>query len=116
VPAEVWSHQEDSTEYLPEGFDREGFIHCTNGLQELIDVANRYYAGDMRPFRVLILKMDQIASPVRYDDPQEIYPHIYGPLNTSAVVGMLDARRDEQGTFVSFSGSNGSSSAKGSKS
>lgn len=102
VPEEVWDRQKDASEYLPEGFENDGFIHCTNGLDELIAVANRYYTGDKRPFRALILKVEKIQSPVRYDDPAETFPHIYGPLNTDAVVGMLTAKRDEDGTFVSF--------------
>ena len=102
APSDVWERQKDAPEYLPEAFDDDGFIHCTNGLQELLAVANRYYAADKRPYRALILKVEKIESPVQYDDPEETFPHIYGPLNTSAVVGMLDAKRDEDGTFISF--------------
>lgn len=102
VPTEVWERQKDAPQYLPEAFEADGFIHCTNGLEELLAVANRYYTGDHRPYRVLILKVDLIDSPVRYDDPNEIFPHIYGPLNLSAVVGMLDAQRHEDGRFISF--------------
>ena len=102
VPGEVWEHQKDAAEYLPEAFENDGFIHCTNGLDELLAVANRYYLADSRPYRVLILKVELINSMVRYDDPEEIFPHIYGPLNTSAVVGTLDAKRSEDGRFISF--------------
>jgi uncharacterized protein (DUF952 family) len=102
VPDEVWSRHKDSALYLPKAFDQDGFIHCTNGLQELVDVGNRYYTADPRPFRALILKTELIESPVRYDDPEETFPHIYGPLNTNAVVGILSAKRDESGRFLSF--------------
>ena len=103
VPKQVWEKQREQSEYLPEAFSQDGFIHCTNGLEELVNVGNRYYTSDERPFLVLILDVSKIQAPVRYDDPDEIYPHIYGPLNTDAVVGTLEVRRDENGTFLPFS-------------
>lgn len=103
APEAVWKEQSDTATYLPESFDREGFIHCTDGLDELMAVANRYYTADTRPFLVLILQVDKIQSPVRYDDLSAIFPHIHGPLNTNAVIGVIPVQRDEDGTFVSFS-------------
>ena len=108
VPEEVWSRYRHSDEYIPDAFEHDGFIHCTNGLQELVAVGNRYYTADHRPYRALILRTDTISSPVRYDDPDEIFPHIYGPLNVDAVVGILSAQRDEFGKFLSFSRDEGS--------
>lgn len=103
VPAEEWERQRERPTYRPQAFDIDGFIHCTNGLDELVAVGNHYYREDPRPYLALILKLDAIESEVRYDDPDHIFPHIYGSLNTSAVVGMLEARRAEDGRFVSFS-------------
>jgi uncharacterized protein (DUF952 family) len=102
VPSVVWDRQSDAPTYLPEDYERDGFIHCTNGLDELVAVGNRYYKADQRQFRVLILDVSKVESPVRYDDPGEIFPHIYGPLNTNSIVGLLLARRNEDGTFVSY--------------
>lgn len=108
VPDEVWSQYGNSEEYLPEAFEEDGFIHCTNGLQELVAVGNRYYTADHRRYRALILRIDKIDSAVRYDDSEETFPHIYGPLNVDAVVGILSALRDELGKFISFSKDEGS--------
>ena len=103
VPVEEWERHKDEAEYTPAAFDADGFIHCTNGLDELVAVGNRYYQQDPRRYLVLILNVSKIASPVRYDDPDQVFPHIYGPLNTSAVVGMLEVSRADDGTFLSFS-------------
>ncbi|HWV24988.1 MAG TPA: DUF952 domain-containing protein [Thermomicrobiales bacterium] len=103
VPAEDWERQKDQVKYVPAAFDADGFIHCTNGLDELVAVGNRFYQDDQRRYLALILNVPAISSPVRYDDPDQIYPHIYGPLNTNAVVGMLEAQREDDGTFLSFS-------------
>ena len=102
TPTEVWERQRDGPLYVPEGFEREGFIHATNGLDPLLDVANLFYVSDGRPFCVLQLDVGAIRAAVRYDDPEELYPHIFGPLNTDAVVGTMTAHRSTEGRFVRF--------------
>lgn len=102
APEEVWEHQKHRETYLPEAYEEDGFIHCTNGLDELVQVGNRYYTGDARTYITLILDLSKITSPVRYDDPNETFPHIYGPLNTSAVIGELAVDRAEDGEFLGF--------------
>jgi len=102
VPATVWAERKDAAEYVPEAYDQDGFIHCTNGLDELVKVANMFYTSDPRPFQALVLDTATIASEVRYDDPNETYPHIYGPLNTDAVIGELAVTRADDGTFLAI--------------
>ncbi|HYH12546.1 MAG TPA: DUF952 domain-containing protein [Thermomicrobiales bacterium] len=103
VPEPVWVEQRGEKEYIPDAFEADGFIHCTNGLDPLRDVANMFYKGDERSYVVLALDAEKIRSEVRYDDPEQIYPHIYGPLNTDAVIGVFDAARGDDGTFEGFS-------------
>lgn len=102
VPTQVWAGIGDSDWYTPEAFDQDGFIHCTNGLDELVAVGNLFYTTDPRDFTVLVLNVPAIASEVRYDDDGEVYPHIYGPLNTSSVLGELQVSRSDDGRFVSI--------------
>lgn len=97
---EEWTAQKDSASYIPGAYEADGFIHCTNGLDQLVDVANMFYQDSPEPRTVLVLDLNLIESEVRYDDPNERFPHIYGPLNPSAVVGELPVRRQEDGTFV----------------
>jgi uncharacterized protein (DUF952 family) len=40
-----------------------------------------------------------LQSPVRYDDPAQIYPHIYGPINLDAVVEVRRVIRLADGSF-----------------
>lgn len=101
-PVEVWQRQKDQDEYLPEAYEVDGFIHCTDGLENLLRVGNMFYTGDRREFCVLVLKTGDIRSEIRYEDPEEIFPHIYGPLNTSAVQGEMRVLRGDDGTFLSF--------------
>jgi uncharacterized protein (DUF952 family) len=96
----VWDAAAGEATYVPEAYEVDGFIHCTNGIDEIVAVGNMFYQGDPRPFQVLALDIDQFEAEVRYDAPGEVYPHIYGPLNTSAVIGAYPVLRDEAGRFL----------------
>ncbi|CAN5370633.1 DUF952 domain-containing protein [soil metagenome] len=65
----------------------EGFIHCSFAGQ-LDGVIGRYYSG---ADRIVVLEIDPekltsklINEPSTND---EVYPHIYGPINRDAIVG-----------------------------
>ncbi|HEV2128828.1 MAG TPA: DUF952 domain-containing protein, partial [Thermomicrobiales bacterium] len=75
---------------------------CTSGLEPLRNVGNMFYTGDTRDYLVLVIDVTKITSEVRYDDPERIYPHIYGPLNAETVIGLLDVERSADGTFIKF--------------
>ena len=100
VPSENWAAQAAGQTYVPDGFDREGFIHLTIGAENVIEVANRYYRQDPRAYSVLVLDKDRITARVQFDDDSGRYPHVYGPLNTDAVVAVHPVMRDEDGSFV----------------
>jgi uncharacterized protein (DUF952 family) len=100
TPFAVWRAQSGSNTYIPEPFEREGFIHCTDGQERVIDVANRYYSGDPRPYCLLEIERSQVSAPVVYEDPERVYPHIYGPLNIDAVRVVRSVGRDGMGRFV----------------
>jgi uncharacterized protein (DUF952 family) len=101
VPVDIWRNARNLPYYTPEAYEADGFIHCTNGIDEVIDVGNRYYTGDPRSFALLVLDVPRIKPEVRYDDPERVFPHIYGALNTDAVLGELTVNRAPDGTFVS---------------
>ncbi|HEU0165806.1 MAG TPA: DUF952 domain-containing protein [Thermomicrobiales bacterium] len=102
TPLEVWERQQYQQDYYPEAFPNDGFIHCTNGTDQLIWVANTFYTAERREIVVLALSVPAITSEVRYDDPEEKFPHIYGPLNPSAVIGKLRVVRAGDGGFLAI--------------
>ena len=85
LPA-VWERFKNRPSYQPESLATEGFIHCSYPSQ-LEAVLKRYYS---RVDKVLILKIDTeklLAKLVKEPSTNnEMYPHIYGRLNHSAVV------------------------------
>jgi uncharacterized protein (DUF952 family) len=97
-----WNAQKDSEHYVPGAYEGDGFIHCTNGLDMLTEIANMFYKNSPDERTVLVLDIERIASDLRYDDEAQTFPHIYGPLNTSAVIGELQVNRIVDGTFVSM--------------
>ena len=98
--ADVWNSQQASGSYRPEAFEADGFVHCTIGEDNLIAVANAFYAGDRRAHVVLEIAPSRLSSPVRFEDPARIYPHIHGPLNGDAVISVRRVWRAPDGTFL----------------
>ncbi len=102
APSEVWESQKFGASYTPEGFADEGFIHCTDTLEELVAVGNRYYRSDPRPFVVLAVDCEQVTGEVIYEDEQRIFPHIYGLLNLDAILSVQAVVRGADGTFLTM--------------
>lgn len=91
----------DPTEpYLPADYETDGFIHCTDGAEALSIVLTTYYKDEPGDWVVLYLDADRITSPVHYDDPAQIFPHVYGPINRDAIVAVKDVGRAADGTFL----------------
>ncbi|MDN5893562.1 MAG: DUF952 domain-containing protein [Nocardioides sp.] len=66
--------------------DEEGFIHAAREDQ-WTDVHARYYGETRSRLVLLTIDTDKLTSPWQEDEVgDESYPHIYGPLNPSAVV------------------------------
>lgn len=102
APREHWIAQASNSSYLPERFEDEGFIHCTDTIEEVVAVGNRYYQSDTRPYVLLELDCERIAAPIVYEDAGKIFPHIYGALDVEAVRHVHPVSRDERGRFISI--------------
>ena len=100
VPRAIWEARDPEAPYEAESLTTEGFVHCTDGKDELIVVANRYYATDPRPFLAVTLDLDRVVSPWRFDVPGSPYPHIYGPIAAAAVIAVAPLERHRDGRFV----------------
>lgn len=101
VPQAYFDSQDSQTDYLPEPFARDGFIHCTDGADEMARTANRYYRSNPAPHYYLYIDKSRVRVPIRYVAEPRIYPHIYGALNRDAIVAVCPARREPDGTFLS---------------
>jgi len=95
-----WQAQDAARDYIPRDFARDGFIHCTDGADEMARTANRYYRDHHAPHLYLYIDKSLVRAPLRYDAEPKIYPHIYGALNRDAIVAVRPARRNGDGEFL----------------
>jgi uncharacterized protein (DUF952 family) len=76
-------------------------------------VANAFYRDAPGPLMVLLIEEDLLDSAVRWEPPDGgpppgttedvLFPHVYGPINRSAVAGMMEVRRSADGDWASVS-------------
>ena len=102
VPAVHWAAASATDPYVAPSLDDEGFVHCTDGAEQLVRPANRYYRADPRPFVALTVDLDAIAAPWSIDDPARIYPHIHGPIERRAIIAVAPVDRDPHGRFLAI--------------
>lgn len=100
VPEAVWDAHDPTTPYLPAAYPADGFVHCTDGDAEMVIVANRFYRADPQAFLLLTLDLERTGSPWRFDDPGEVYPHVYGSIDPACVTQVRRMVREADGTFT----------------
>lgn len=99
VPVGGWPP--DTREYRGESLDIQGFIHCSTAGQ-LIPVANRFFR-ERDDLVVIVIDEGKVRSPVIYENLEggtEAFPHIYGPLQTGAVIDCFALPPKADGTFT----------------
>ena len=111
APAAEYNAAPADQPYVPASYAADGFIHCTQALSVLLEIANRFYRGVPGDFVILDLALDQLTSEVRFEAPTPpaapgsplagvSFPHIYGPINREAIIAVRSARRDVEGRFL----------------
>ncbi len=95
----AWSGAPADSRYEPDAFAADGFVHCTDGADEMVEVANRFYRSTADSFVVLTIDLGALDVPWRYDDPDGTYPHVYGSLPRGAVRAVAPVERGADGRF-----------------
>jgi uncharacterized protein (DUF952 family) len=102
--AEAWESAQASGWYRAASLETEGFIHLSRP-EQLLATAERYYAG--RADLVVLFVDPQRCSAelktepvVRPTGEVETFPHLYGPLETSAAVSVRPLELDAEGRFL----------------
>jgi uncharacterized protein (DUF952 family) len=82
----------DAGIYRAGSLESEGFIHCSYEHQ-LEGVIERYYKSEKRLI-ILSIDTDKLMSRVVHEPStgDEIYPHIYGPVNREAIIDAKEKR------------------------
>ncbi|MGW7370266.1 DUF952 domain-containing protein [Streptomyces sp. NPDC054841] len=98
--------------YAPRSLLTEGFVHCSPDEATTLAVASAYYRDVRGPLMALLIDESKLLAPVRLEPagtapppgvaPGTLFPHVYGPIDRTAVDGMLEIQRDETGSAVGF--------------
>lgn len=81
---------------------QEGFIHASQAAQ-VAAVANMFYRGVPGDLVVLVIDPGRVRAEIRYEDvpgASAPFPHIYGPLNTDAVLAVHPLPPGPDGEFT----------------
>lgn len=93
-----WAARRDN--YAPEGWESEGFVHCSDETQ-VVRTANGIFAG-RRDLTLLEIDPERLSAELVWEDTSgagEKFPHIYGPIEVEAVVSAMPFAADDDGGF-----------------
>jgi len=103
-----WDKAKLVGEYTAPSLKSEGFIHCST-IKQTVDTANIFFRGQ-NGLALLCIDENKLKSECKYEDPTgggkhdpgvgRLFPHIYGPINISAVIKVVDFPADENGLFT----------------
>jgi uncharacterized protein (DUF952 family) len=102
--SEAWANLEEQAavgSYRPEMFPVEGFVHCSTEDQ-VVKVADIRFRGQ-KGLVLLCIDTDKVTAEIRYENlegGQELFPHIYGEINTDAVVEVAEFEPGVEGYFT----------------
>ena len=84
-----WLEAQSKGKYESASLAEEGYIHCSEEKQ-VQGVVDRYFKGKSALIK-LEIETDKLSSPVYFDwspSIEDTFPHIYGPVNLDAVLGV----------------------------
>lgn len=84
----------------------QGYIHAS-GAAQVAGVANAFYRDAGEELVLLVIDPGRVNAEIRYEDvpgADAPFPHIYGPLNPDAVVGVRAFAPGPDGDFAFASG------------
>jgi len=124
IPAAVWRELGENDPVSNSSLAKEGFLHCTDKADVMLQVANAFYIGQAGDFVVLHIDVDSLSSECIWEPPAHVdadaagndpagedkrspnlaslFPHVYGPIDRSAVVGVQPMRREPSGRFSGY--------------
>ena len=95
-----WEAAKTSDTYQGDTLATEGFIHCSTS-EQVVDTANVWFNGRTD---LLLLTIDpaKLSAPLKYEDGGDgrMFPHVYGPIEKEAVVGVAEFPLQPNGCFV----------------
>jgi uncharacterized protein (DUF952 family) len=101
TPGDCWEPAKTKNYFLPDSLKKNGYISCATE-EQLLESAPFLYKDTLNQ-KILYIKPDKIKAQIVYEDIHQTgqtFPHIYGALNTDAIIKVVDFKPDESGQFV----------------
>jgi uncharacterized protein (DUF952 family) len=96
VPVDEWT-ADAARPYAPASLSSDGFVHCSPDEPAALAIADGPYR-DVPALLVLVIDEAGLAAEVRWEGSEDmLFPHVYGPIERTAVTAVLAVRRDEDG-------------------
>lgn len=102
---EAWERARDTGRFGEEEVRRDGFLHAS-WPHQVAEVANRLFRG-REGLVLLVIDAGRVDAPVVVENTEggeELYPHVYGPLNVDAVREVLPFPPGPDGRFSAPAG------------
>jgi|SRR5688572_3708513 uncharacterized protein (DUF952 family) len=87
--SDEWKAGQEKGAYESASLKEEGFIHCSQ-QEQIAGVFERYFAGKTNLVK-LSIDPKKLKSRLIYEwspSLEQTFPHIYGPINTDAVINV----------------------------
>lgn len=107
IARDAWEAARLSPEISVPSLKSEGFIHFSTA-EQLVGVANKHYRG-AKDLVVLVVDIGKLPIPLRWEAPNMLgdtsapapglFPHLYCPLPTDAVIDVIGFPCQPDGTF-----------------
>lgn len=83
----AWAKARQAGLYRGDSLEKEGFVHCC--LASQVDQVLEKWFPDPSDLIILEVETDVLQAELVYENlegGQELFPHIYGPINLEAVI------------------------------
>jgi uncharacterized protein (DUF952 family) len=114
VEPAVWDAAARAGQYVPAAFDADGFVHFSFADQVARTANGRY--RDQPDLLVVEVESDDVPAELKVEDSYgagEEFPHVYGPVPTSAAVAVYRLTRDPDGDWVFSPGAGDAAASPG---
>lgn len=103
----TWIEARKRGEYRAVSLEDEGFIHCSTNSQ-ILPIVDKFFKGQ-RNLLLLVIDPSLLSSELKWEPPSggappgvpdnDLFPHIYGPINLEAVVKTVDLESLPDGSY-----------------
>lgn len=94
--------------YAPASLAKDGSVHCAPNEEAILAAATRFHSRAAGPLAALVIDERKLDAEVEWvapaagsplaQVPEVLFPRVLGPVNRSAVVGLMEIVRDDVGS------------------